>query len=294
MATQIYNKATLNYNSGSDLLTTSSNTASVTMNGPLEAAKHTLETAYRIGDEITYNLFVTNTSSNQLTNLSIQDDLGTYKLTTVTPNINVTPLTYVDPAKLFVNGVSVSTISGTVSADKDKVTFSLASLAANSTALIQYKAIINEYATATVEESSIKNTVTVSAQYITDSATAFNSLDVDEYALVTIDKDMSPNPVVDGGTLIYTFHIRNYGNIDATNVILRDDFAKLPSISSVYVGGDQVEAEDYSYVNGQFQYPSDESEVTYTINKATIAQDTTTGVVTVTPTESIVTITATI
>ena len=73
MATQITNQATLNYNSGTTPLSASSNVASVTLQGPLEITKYSLDNSYRMGDKITYNVFVTNSSANTLSNVTVEE-----------------------------------------------------------------------------------------------------------------------------------------------------------------------------------------------------------------------------
>lgn len=278
MATQITNQATLNYNSGGNTLSTSSNTATVTMQGPLEVSKYSLENAYQIGDDITYNIFITNTSANTLTNLTVEDDLGTYAFSST---MNTTPLTYVGPAKVFINDVYSSTVTGVVSASGDSVTFTIDSLAPGSSLLLQYKARVNQYAPATIGTSQIDNIASVTANGFTTPIIATNILPVASYANVVIEKSMSPDPVVDGSTLTYTFTIRNYGTIPATNVTLRDLFNPAPDITSVTVDG--VTTTDYSYTVGLFLYPAASSTNNYIIPAATFTQNPTTGLVSVIP-----------
>lgn len=278
MATQITNQATLNYNSGGNTLSTSSNTATVTMQGPLEVSKYSLENAYQIGDDITYNIFITNTSANTLTNLTVEDDLGTYAFSST---MNTTPLTYVGSAKVFINDVYSSTVTGVVSASGDSVTFTIDSLAPGSSLLLQYKARVNQYAPATIDTSQIDNIASVTANGFITPIIATNILPVASYANVVIEKSMSPDPVVDGSTLTYTFTIRNYGTIPATNVTLRDLFNPAPDITSVTVDG--VTTTDYSYTVGLFLYPAASSTNNYIIPAATFTQNPTTGLVSVIP-----------
>lgn len=289
MATQITNQATLNYNSGASSLSAASNIATVTLQGPLEVSKYSLENNYRIGEDITYNVFIRNSSSNTLTNISVVDDLGTYA---VSQTANVTPLTYVGPAKVFINDVYSSTVTGTVSADGDSVTFAIGSLAAGSSLLLQYKASVNQYAGAAVGTSIINNIVSVTAAGVTTPIIATNTIPVASYANVTIEKQMSPDPVVDGSSITYTFIIRNYGTIPATNVTLSDDFTTFPTITSVTVDG--VPTTEYSYSVGSFLFPSAASTYNYSIPAATFTQDATTGAISVVPGTSTIVIQGTI
>lgn len=289
MATQITNQATLSFTSGLDSLEVSSNIASVTMQGPLEIYKRALESGYRIKDDLTYTLIVKNTSATTLTNVVIEDDLGTFALGTVT---NVTPLTYVGPANQYLNDVFVGVITPTVSASGDLITFTIPSLAANTSLLLQYRVETNDYAQTVVGTSVIDNIASVTAAGVTTPVTASFLLPVASYADLSIKKTMEPNPVVDGSTLTYTFRIENYGTIPATDVQLRDAFTTLPDITTVLV--DNVATTDYDYTNGLFVYPAATSATSYTIPAATFTQDAITGIVTVTPGVSEVVIQGTI
>lgn len=234
MATQITNRATLNYNSGANAFTTTSNTATITMQVPLEISKYSLENEYKINDNITYNVFITNTSINTLTNISVEDDLGTYA---INPTMNVTPLTYIGPAKVFINDVYSSTITGVVSPTGDQVTFTIDALATGSSLLLEYKAQVNQYAGTIIGTSQISNIASVTATGVTIPIVATNTIPVASYADITIEKDMSPDLVIDGSTLTYTFNITNYGTIPATNVTVQDTFIPIPVINSVTVDG---------------------------------------------------------
>lgn len=289
MATQIINQATLNYNSGDAAVSTSSNIAIVTMQGPLEATKYSLETAYQLGDEITYNVFITNTSAATLSNLVVTDNLGTYPLV---GEGTATPLTYVGPAKIFINNVFSSTVTGTVSTLGNSVEFQVGNLAPASTMLLEYKVATNGYAPAVVGTSNIVNTVSITGNNITAPITASNTLPLDSFADVTIEKTMSPDPVVDGNPLNYTFLIRNYGTLAATNVVLTDTLANEPTITAVTVDG--VATTDYTYTAGEFQYPATSSTLTYSIPAATFVQNPTTGLVTIDPSTSTIVIQGTI
>ena len=101
MATQILNQATLTYHYGENTGTASSNIATTTLQGPLAATKNSLSTEYRPGEELTYILTLSNGGGVALTNVQIVDDLATY---VIAGPVSVTPLTYVGPSKLYVNG----------------------------------------------------------------------------------------------------------------------------------------------------------------------------------------------
>lgn len=285
MATRIINQATLNYTSGTSNVSTSSNTASITMQGPLEITKDSLETGYKINERITYNVFLTNTSASTLTGITIIDNLGTHELAAAR---SITPLTYTGPAKVFVDHTSSAAIAGTVSVNKDFVTFNYDSLAPGSTIMLQYTVKVNEYAEAVIGTSQITNLASATATGVNTPVTATHTLPLASYADVLIEKSMSPDPVVDGSILTYTFDISNFGTIDATEVSLRDSFNPSPEISSVIV--DNTTTTDYTHIGGLFLYPGSESTYNYTIPKATFTKDAATGLVSVVPGKSSITV----
>lgn len=288
MAT-ISNQATLNYKSGNTDLSTASNTATVTLQGPLDVRKHALESSYQLGDVITYNIFIQNTGSTILTNLTVTDNLGTFAFS---PTLNLTPLTYIPSGKIFLDNVFSREITGTVSEAQNSVVFDLGTLNPTVTVLLQYKAKVNEFAGVVVGTSVIENTASVTADGINSPVTAKYSLAVASYASLEIEKTMTPDPVIDGSPLTYTFILKNYGTLSATDVVLRDVFSPAPDVTTVTVNG--ASTTDFSYTTGVFRYPALNSADTYTVDAATFKVDQTTGVVTIVPGTSTVTIRGTI
>ena len=288
MAT-ISNQATLNYKSGTFDRSAASNTATVTLQGPLEIRKQALESAYQLGDTITYNVFVKNTSPTILNNVTVTDSLGTFAHSA---SVNVTPLTYVPPSRIFVDQDSPREVTGTVDASNSSVVFGLGAINPGSTVLLQYKARVNEYAQAVVGTSSIENIAIATADGVNESVKATFSLPVASYASLEIEKTMFPDPVVDGSPLTYTFVLKNYGTIAATDVVLRDSFSPAPNITTVTA--DDSATTDYSYTTGVFRYPALNSAATYSVPAATFSVNATTGAVTVAPGTSKVTVVGTI
>lgn len=286
MPTQITNQASIAFNYGGSSGTALSNVAQTTLLDPLSAAKRSLEDTYRAGDTITYVLSVRNNGAAALTDVTVTDNLGAYNNGTQ----NVTPLTYGGKADLYINGVYSAPITGTPGGQG--VEFTIATLAAGANALIVYTATVNEYAPLATD-STIVNTATFTATGIMTPVTDSNTITVAEYADLAIFKEMSPDPVSEDGTLTYTFTISNYGNTEATNVVLTDTFDPAPALVSVSVGDSPVSTGDYTYTSGTLTLPTGGS-YSITVPAATFKQEASTGAVTTVPGTVTITVVGTI
>lgn len=283
MAQIITNQASLNYQYNGQTGSAVSNIATATLVEPLSVQKVSIEDVYRFGDELTYSVSFLNSSGSALTNVTVTDDLGSNTVGGVT----VTPLTFSTPAILFIDGIFSGNITPTVT--DNSVTFTIPTLASGSRAQILYKAVVN--GAAPLETGAeITNTATVTANGITTPVTAQNTVTVDSYADVTITKTMTPSSIVDGESLTYTFVINNYGNAEATNIVLTDAFNPAPENIVVQVNGVTVPATDYTYENGVLTLPAGPTSYELSLPAATISRDPVTGEVTVTPSSLTVTV----
>jgi len=282
MAVLITNQATLNYNFNGNTGTAISNVASTVLQGSTELSKSSLSTTYGANGELTYMISVTNSGEAPINNTVVADDLGSFELA---GGETVTPLSYVGPATLYINGVYESAITPVIAADS--VVFTIPAIPAGGTAQILYLVRVNGNAPLATG-SVITNTAT-SADGVSDSHT----LTVENYADVRILKSMSPNPVSTGGVLTYTFDIYNYGNTDATNVVLTDTFDPAPADITVTVNGTTADPSDYTYLVGTLTLPAD-GGTTITVPAATMTADTTTGAVTTVPGSVTITVEGTI
>lgn len=277
MSTTISNQASITYEYNGLSGTAVSNIATVTLLDPLTVGKTALGDTYTAGEEITYILTTNNTGSAALNNIEIEDNLGTYSCKGMNP---VTPLTYTGPAFLYINGVFTASLTPEICSDC--VVFTIPSLPANSNAIIVYKAETNEFAPLT-KDSTITNVAIWSTAGLNGELTASETIKVEEYADVTIQKDMSPDPVQENSSLTYTFTLNNYGNTEADNVVLSDVFNNpIPRNLTVCVNGAPVPPGYFSYNNGVFIVPSLNSPP-LKIPAAKIVQDENTCAVSIIP-----------
>lgn len=292
MAQNIENRAQLTYNYGSVTgASASSNLATTTLQGPLTVSKNSLNTSYSQGDELTYIITLENTGTTAISDVTVTDNLGRYLPQGMAGE--VTPLNYVGPAQLYINGV----LSGQLGVDTPEtgdLVFSIPSMPGNSNAMIVYIVEVNEFAPLSVEDGNITNTVVADADGLCESGEDTSTVSVLEAADVRLIKQMSPDPVVCGEQITYTINIYNYGNVAATGVQLTDTFTPAPTDISVYVNGSLI-TDRYTYdeATGILTLPAtpDESSI---IPAATYNRDTDTGAVTVQPGAVTIVITGTI
>lgn len=276
MAT-IENFATVSYTSGGVTETKVSNLAEIGLESAINFTKTTLGDTYTDDYVVTSILSITNTSTSPISNIRITDNLGTFTSGT----LEVTPLTYVSPALLLINGQDVSAQLTVNDQTASSLIFSFPTLAAGATANIVYRASINNYAPLALN-SSITNTATLTSDSDCADGTASATINVLAAANVNVFKQMSPNPVVCGDTVTYTIRIYNYGNIAAENVALSDTFNPAPTNITVSRDGTSLAATEYTYTNGTLTVPST-AQTPITVPAATFLTDATTGVVNVTP-----------
>ena len=195
---------------------------------------------------------------------------------------------YIGLAHLYTDGVYTSDIEPTVSTQKDKITFTIASVSPMSAILIVYKVKTNEYASLVANTDKITNKATAVADTISLPVEAVVEIEAEGYALVEIEKTMSPNPVVDGSILTYTFVIKNYGNMEARNVVIRDAFEDGNVTENFSVTIDGTAFTDYNYTAGVLLIPGLTASYNFTIPAADMITDDSTGETVVTPAERIV------
>lgn len=229
MATTINNTASATYAYGrAETASAVSNTATTSLieQYAISGSKLSNNASFRNGENITYQISVSNIGTLSLYTVTISDDLGGLK----------TPLSYVDSsATLNVNGVS-SFITPT---STSPLTFVLPSpLAAGETATITYVARVSSSLGEDVE--TIVNTASISANEGSTSGTSISvtpspsfTLSRGEFANVTISKNVSSSQVTQGETFSYTLTLSNSGSLDATGVVITDTLPTGFEIESV-------------------------------------------------------------
>jgi len=278
MAT-ITNQAALSYNG----VTTLSNIAVGELVEVLTATKTAADTTYTAGGIKTSVISLVNSSAAALTGLTVTDTLGSYTFSGNT-------LSYVTGSLLYyVNGALQATPTVTATAP---LTVTGVTVPAGGSAMLIYTARVNEYAPLGVEDS-ITNTATITGGGLTSSVTATETINASPAPQLAISKSISPTMVAENGTLTYTLTLQNRGNTAADagdELVITDTFDPiLKNLTVRFNGTLWTQGVHYTY---------DETTGTFatvvgalTVPAATFTQDAATGVFTVDPGTSELTIT---
>ena len=281
MAT-ITNQAALSYNG----VTTLSNIAVGELVEVLTATKTAADTTYTAGGVKTFVISLVNSSAAALTGLTVTDTLGSYTFSGNT----LYPLTYVTGSLLYyVNGALQATPTVTATAP---LTVTGVTVPAGGSAMLIYTARVNEYAPLGVEDS-ITNTATITGGGLAAPVTATETINASPAPQLAISKSISPTMVAENGTLTYTLTLQNRGNTAADagdELVITDTFDPiLKNLTARFNGTLWTQGVHYTY---------DETTGTFatvvgalTVPAATFTQDAATGVFTVDPGTSELTIT---
>lgn len=229
MATTINNTASATYNYGrSESGSAISNTATTNLieEYSISATKLSNNQTFRNGENITYQVAVTNDGTSSLYNVTVTDNLGG------TPS----PMTFLDGSATYnVNGITSFIIPASI----NPLTFVLPSpLASGETAIITYIARVSSGLGENVD--IIVNTATITAnegsetgEVITVTPSPSNTIIRGDFADVTITKNVSASQITNGEPFSYTITLSNSGNLDATGVIITDTLPEGFEIISV-------------------------------------------------------------
>ena len=282
---QFTNQAQLSYNNA----VINSNVAIGEVLEVLSADKTAVTTTYTPGGDVTYVINAVNSGATPVSGVTVTDNLGAYTFGETT----LYPLTYKEGSvRLYINGVLQ--VAPTVEVGPPLVVSGI-TLPANSNMVLIYEASVTAFAPLG-EADSIINTATVTGGGISAPITVTETVTPVAEAMLDITKSINPVPVAENGVVTYTFIIRNSGNAPAdaaANVTLTDTF--LPVLSDLTVLLDGVELSEgtgYTYAITEGDFATVPGVIT--VPAATYTQDPATGVWSITPGVTTLTVSGTI
>jgi uncharacterized repeat protein (TIGR01451 family) len=280
-----YNRATLSYN-GQNL---NSNQVSGEIIEALTMTKTAITGTYGVGDSISYAISIVNSGATAINGLTLTDDLGEY----IFQDLTLRPLTYRDGSVLFYIDGALQP-APTVTAVDDLVISGL-NIPAGSNAIIIYETLANGFAPL-VAGSTITNTATVTGCGIAEALTDTATVGVQDEPNLSIAKAICPAVVSDNGQLTYTFIIQNTGNtpiVATDNVIVTDVFnPALSGITVTFNGENWTAGTNYTYNEATGEFATLANAIT--VDAATYTRDATTGLITINPGVSVLTVSGTI
>ena len=276
------NQATLTYN---NTVITSNVTAGELIE-VLSVSKTAFSPFYVPGGTVTYAVSLLNSGASDLTGLTLTDTLGGYLFDSQT----LTPLTYAeDSLHLFVNGVLQPAPSVTPG---PPLTVTGLTVPAGGSAMLLYEAEVNSFAPPAAG-SEIVNTVTVQGSA---SAEASETITVSDAPNLTITKAISPASVAENGSVTYTFTVANSSGTAAEgtdNVSISDTFSPVLSNLNVLLDGEPIAKQtQYTYSTESGLFTTVPGQIT--VPAASFAQDPVSGVWSVTPGTTVLTVSGTI
>ena len=282
---QFTNQAQLSYNNA----VINSNVAVGEVLEVLSADKTAVTTTYTPGGDVTYVISAVNSGATPVGGVTVTDNLGAYTFGETT----LYPLTYKEGSvRLYINGVLHA--APTVVAGPPLVVSGI-TLPADSNMVLVYEANVTAFAPLG-EGDNIVNTATVTGNGIATPITVTETVTPVSEAMLDITKSISPVPVAENGVVTYTFVIRNSGNAPAdadANVTLTDTFNPILTDLTVLLNGTPLaQGTGYTYAVTEGDFATVPGVIT--VPAATYTQDPVTGVWSVTPGTTTLTVTGTI
>ena len=277
------NRATLIYNNES----INSNTVVGEIPEALSITKSAVGDEYSPDNDVVYAVSLVNSGATAFAGVTLTDDLGAYTFGTDT----LYPLEYNAGSILYyVNGTPAP--APAVAAGPPLVISGI-TVPAGGNVTVVYSARVTETAPVAVG-GVITNTIVASGTAVSDNVSAVETVGVAERASLTITKALSPQTVSGGGTVTYTLTIENTGNVPAADsVVVTDTFDPiLTGINVIYNGNAWTAGTDYTYNEATGELATIPGSIT--VPAATYIQDPVSGVWTVTPGVSVITVTGTI
>lgn len=279
------NQATLSYGN----TVTNSNVAVGEILEVLSATKTAINATYGQNDTITYIISIINSGSSAFNNLTITDNLGSYEFGSGT----LTPLDYTEGTlRYYVNGVLQ--VSPTVTVTANALVINGINVPAGGNAILVYEVTTNAYAPLGAD-GEITNTAIVGGMGITPISVS-ETVTTGARPNLTITKSILPVPVAEGETVTYTFLIQNTGNtplVATDDAIITDLFDPiLTNLQVSFNGAPWSEGTEYNYNQATGFFETVPANIT--VPAATYTQDPVSGIISITPGTSTLTITGTI
>ena len=281
-----YNQATLTHGGG----TTVSNTTVGELLAGVTLDKTALSTDYTRYDSLCYLVTLTNTGTTAYNGLTLTDTLGVF--TPEGGTTAVVPLSYITGSLLYyIDGVAAASPTVTVGTD---LTVSGINVPAGSTATLIYEVRVNEYAPLAAG-STIINRASVTGAQITEPTADTSTVPVRALTDLTIAKALCPPTVAPDGTLSYTFIVQNTGNTaqDDGTLVISDTFNPALQGLTVTLNGEPLaEGTGYTYNTATGAFSTVAGAVS--VPAATYTTDPATGVVSVIPGVTVLTVSGTV
>lgn len=247
MATQITNTASATYSftgGGTDNAVSNEAVATLLDEYAISGTKTSNNTSFRPNSNITYIITVKNTGTGTLYNVNVTDNLGGG-----TPTV----MSFVTGSgRLIIDG-TVTTITPT--STSPSLVFALPNpLQSGETAIITFVTLVSSGSSiqnVTNEASITANGGSTTGPSVSVDVNPSITLPIENYALVSLYKEVSTDTISVGSPFTYTFSLRNSGNSEATNVVITDVLPENFTISEITVttGGttQTLTTSDYTY-----------------------------------------------
>ncbi len=259
MATNLPNRAQLTYDGSAVVLSNQTNTTLVDTN-TMEITKKAVDMSIVAGTDAVYVVRLENTGANNLTGISITDNLG------------MGALTYSDgTAQFFING---SSVTGTAAVNMGNVVFTTTeTLEPGENLIVVYSASTGANQTEPITNTVTANATAASTVPAAITATAEETITITAVANVSIFKSADKDTVTSGDTLTYTFTLMNTGSADAENVKFTDVLPPEFTVQTVSYNADgqdtPITSADYSIQGNTLTIPSETGTLTLTVPAAT-------------------------
>lgn len=245
MAITITNSANVTYNHGTSTDAASSNTVTTLLDESysLKAVKTSHNTSFKPSENLTFVITVENDGSEPLYGVSVQDNLG--------GNTNRLLNYIAGSAKMFKNNV----LTGIAPTSVDPLTLVIPNtVVPGEVVVLSYVAkvrgdIESNITEITNEATVVGHEVSVSGPTVTVDPAPSLTIPKADYAEVRVEKMVDKKQISSGENLTYTFRLENSGNIEATNIVIKDDLPAEFVVNSIVseTNGVRTTFEDTDY-----------------------------------------------